>query len=633
MKKSIRILMILLLGLAAFACQHLESPSHGEPKEQKDIDVQLIHINKDTLNLVKEYSYCLKAGVYPDDAVDPEVLWSSLDENIAAVNDTGLVTGMGAGITRVILSSKSTPATDTCVVIVYDNIHVEAVNLDQTEATLLLGSKLKLTATVIPDNARIPDIEWSTDNEAVATVNRKGEVTPVAEGVANIKVTAVENGKFAVCKVTVERVKVTGITLDKNTLDVEPGGMGVIKATIIPENATIPGYSWSSSDESIATVDGGKVTGVAEGTATITATTEDGGFTAQCLVTVKKQSHGKEFTITFDLTSPTPSFDLSKLVADSGIEFTVPGVDSDGNTSDYGFTLFWASGGGAKPSWSANKYLVLNKGSYFGTPVIPGGTLKKLTFTQGANTNANRKSTMASETHTGAVNASYYDCAAEALGVDIVTGDKNTDYTYTIVNPQAEHSYNLLCTNSGIGLTKLVLTYEIEIKPIELTFNLTSPTPSFDLSKLVADSGIDFTVPGVDADGNTADYGFTLYWASGGGAKPSWSANKYLVLNKGSYFGTPVIPGFKLKSLVFTQGAGTNANRRSTMASETHAGAINASYYDCAAEALGVDIVTGNKDTDYTYTIVNPAGSHSYQLLCTNSGIGLTKLVLTYISE
>lgn len=86
-----------------------------------------------------------------------------------------------------------------------------------------------------------------------------------------------------------KEVKVTGVTISPNTLSLQEGTTGTLTATVTPGNATIASVSWSSSNEAVATVESGVVTAVAEGTATITVKTDEGGFTATCEVTVTKE--------------------------------------------------------------------------------------------------------------------------------------------------------------------------------------------------------------------------------------------------------------------------------------------------------------------------------------------------------
>ena len=82
-------------------------------------------------------------------------------------------------------------------------------------------------------------------------------------------------------------VHVTGISLDRNSATIKEGESIVLAATVTPDNADNKSVSWSSSSDAVATVDAsGKVTGIKAGSATITATTEDGGKTASCSVTV-----------------------------------------------------------------------------------------------------------------------------------------------------------------------------------------------------------------------------------------------------------------------------------------------------------------------------------------------------------
>lgn len=93
--------------------------------------------------------------------------------------------------------------------------------------------------------------------------------------------------------VTPASIPVTGITVEPTTATVKAGSTTTLTATVAPANATNKSVTWTSNNESAATVANGVVTGVAEGTATITATTVDGSFTANCTVTVKSAISGE----------------------------------------------------------------------------------------------------------------------------------------------------------------------------------------------------------------------------------------------------------------------------------------------------------------------------------------------------
>ena len=168
-------------------------------------------------------------------------------------------------------------------------VAVTGVSLSKSETALTVGASETLTATVSPENANNKNVSWKSDDTAVATVDQNGKVTAVGEGEAIITATT-EDGKYtATCtvKVSPAPVAANGVTLtpDKTTLNV--GEKQTLTATVLPAYATNKNVTWVSSDTSVATVENGVVTAVGKGTATITVTTEDGGYTATCEVTVK----------------------------------------------------------------------------------------------------------------------------------------------------------------------------------------------------------------------------------------------------------------------------------------------------------------------------------------------------------
>lgn len=618
MKKStcISILLSVLVALTS-SCYHLEIPEHGLPKEQKDIYVQMMKVDKDTVSIWNEFSDSLTVFIYPESATVTEIEWTSLDEKIATVDATGHVYALSVGTTKVVARSPKLNLTDTCVVNVLENVHVDSVTLDQTETTLYLGSTLQLKATINPGNARVKDVEWSSSDSGVATVNEKGVVTPVTEGTAVITATSVEGGKTATCAVTVSRVIVTGISLSKTDVTIAPGKATYLTATIAPANATIKTVEWSSSNPSVATVaEDGRVEGLALGTAVITATAVDGGLAAQCTVTVKEASTTRTVTLTFDFSTCPASMSSVKSSIPNG-SYAVPA--DDGN--NYDFTLF--NGNNKAPQFSANGYLVLNTACYLGTPVIPKGTLTSITFTMGAGNYSGRRASVASETHTGAPIADYYDASEEAYHKSIPTEKKGVDHTFTIIDPVCEKPYYLVCAAVGIGVSKVVLTYEVEVQPIELSFDLSTCPASMSAVTSAIPNG---SYPILANDGNY--YDFILY--NGNANTVKYSTNGYLVLNPAGYMGTPAIPGMALTSLTFTMGAGNYSGRRASVCSETHQGALSADYYDASEEAYHKSIPTEKKGVDHTFTIIDPVAGKSYYLVCAALGIGVSKVVLKY---
>ena len=205
-----------------------------------------------------------------------------------SVNNGGLYTAPNAAGTYTIRATSVADTTkyDTATVTVNTvNVPVTGVSLNKASTSLAVGGTETLTATITPSNATNKTVSWSSSNTSVATVSN-GTVTGKAAGTVTITATTQDGGKTATCTVTVTTVAVTGVSLNKTSTSLTVGGTETLTATITPSNATNKTVSWSSSNASVATVSNGTVTGKAAGTATITATTQDGNKTATCGVTV-----------------------------------------------------------------------------------------------------------------------------------------------------------------------------------------------------------------------------------------------------------------------------------------------------------------------------------------------------------
>ena len=170
----------------------------------------------------------------------------------------------------------------------HGDIPVTGVSVVPTAGSVTVGQTLALTASVAPADATNKAVTWSSSSDSIATVSDDGVVTGVAEGDATITVTTEDGGFTATCDVTVEAatVAVTGVSVSPTSDSITVGETLTLTATVAPDNATNKTVTWSTSEATVATVEDGVVTGVAEGDATITVTTEDGGFTATCDVTV-----------------------------------------------------------------------------------------------------------------------------------------------------------------------------------------------------------------------------------------------------------------------------------------------------------------------------------------------------------
>ena len=261
--------------------------------KSKVIPAQGISLNKTVLSLEKGSSETLTATFLPENTTNKTIRWSSSKPSVATVAD-GVVKAVGVGSTSIIASTEDGGMTAICVVSVI--ISVSSLSVNPSSLTLKPGEKQTLSVTFAPSDATEREITWSSSDPSVATVE-DGVVTAIKSGTTTITASS-SNGKTASCSVSVV-VPVTGVKVSPQSLTLEQYSSGTITATVQPSDATEKGITWKTSNSSVATVSNGTIQALSPGTATITATTVDGGFSATCSVTVEKE-RTKATSLSFD---------------------------------------------------------------------------------------------------------------------------------------------------------------------------------------------------------------------------------------------------------------------------------------------------------------------------------------------
>lgn len=219
-----------------------------------------------------------------DDLVDKlGMSYTSSDPNVLTVDENGNITAVGIGTAEVAMSSKDGKITTSKVV----EVVVTPVSLDMVDRITLTkekNSKAKLEAVVQPEDATHVEIEFTSSNEDVATVNSDGEINAIDVGEATITASIKETDLTAECVVTVVP-DIESIELSDTSLKLKKDGTAQLTATANPDGASIDGIVFASDAPDVATVDEeGNVTAIADGKATITASVGD--VSAECVVTV-----------------------------------------------------------------------------------------------------------------------------------------------------------------------------------------------------------------------------------------------------------------------------------------------------------------------------------------------------------
>lgn len=235
----------------------------------------------------------LRTSILPNDADNKDLVWTSSNESVATVED-GVVTAHASGKARVrVKPADGSDHFDDCEITVFQP--VIGVNVEPRTLTLKsIGATKQLTADVLPENADNRNVKWSSANTSVCFVMDNGMVVAVSEGSSVVTATTVDGGFTDFCVVIVklpvdDKRPVTGIRLEQNSVTLSNIGETVkLKATVLPADADNPNIQWESSDRTVCLVmNDGTVVAIGAGSSIITATTEDGGFSAQCVVVVK----------------------------------------------------------------------------------------------------------------------------------------------------------------------------------------------------------------------------------------------------------------------------------------------------------------------------------------------------------
>ena len=299
-------------GAGDIADEILNPPAPPSPPSgPSTVSVTGVTLDQETLTLTAGGDTGnLTATVAPANATNKNVTWTSDDESIATVAD-GVVTPVIVGTADITVTTEDGEFTATCLVTV-EAAPVEVTGYDAiadidggkegapTYATAADAvASLPANVTITGTEVTVP-VTWSADSApAYATTEGTYVFTGTIGTLPDGYVDAVDTIETVTANVVIaaaDPIAVIAVSLDKATLTLTAGGeTATLVETVEPANATNKNVTWESSEETVATVADGVVTPVAAGTATITVTTEDGGFKTTCVVTVV---NGKVINVT-----------------------------------------------------------------------------------------------------------------------------------------------------------------------------------------------------------------------------------------------------------------------------------------------------------------------------------------------
>lgn len=249
--------------------------------------VSSVNIESDDLYMHIGDTKQLQAKVLPESATNNEVTWSTSNSAIVSVNSKGKITANNVGKATVYVYSSDGSG-------LYDTIEVEVINpvtsitINPSIASVQQGKSTRVTATVSPSNATYKNVEWSSSDTDIATVDSSGNIIGLNPGSCKIIATATDGTEiFGVCSLTVTPTRpATSVVINSKEITMLPGQTRALSARLRPTNST-ESVMWISGDTSVATVDSnGLVTAKGQGNTEIYAVSNETGVETSCIVNV-----------------------------------------------------------------------------------------------------------------------------------------------------------------------------------------------------------------------------------------------------------------------------------------------------------------------------------------------------------
>ena len=240
-----------------------------------DIDVESIEFKEKDIILAKDETKFLDLSIKPIGVTEKNLTWSSSNDSVVSVDQTGLITGLKDG--RAVIEVKSKNGVSASIL-----IHVEEdLYISSLSRSIEVGDSFNLQTN--------KEVEWTSSNSKVASVDSFGTVVGLSEGKTTI--TGKYNNKSVKCEVTVTKkiIEVSSLSLDRSQTSMYTGDSDKVTTIISPSDATDKTVEWTSSDESIATVDAnGNIVAKKDGEVTIKVKTKNNKVAELKIKVVKK---------------------------------------------------------------------------------------------------------------------------------------------------------------------------------------------------------------------------------------------------------------------------------------------------------------------------------------------------------
>lgn len=245
-----------------------------------------IGISPTTLSMTEGETKKLNVSFNPENATDKSVSWKSSNTSIVTVDGEGNIKAISAGNANITVTSNDGSHTATSKITVNPlDKSLKGISLNKNEVTLKVGDSETISVNYKPSYANNKKVEWSSSNKEIATVEN-GKIVALKPGKTDITVKSDEGNYVAICKVTVLSPPIESIKFENEQQTVYVGSVTTLNTISTPQDTMINDPVWTSSDETVATINNGELTALKVGNTIITISDKEGKVSAKAEITV-----------------------------------------------------------------------------------------------------------------------------------------------------------------------------------------------------------------------------------------------------------------------------------------------------------------------------------------------------------
>lgn len=264
---------------------------------EDEVRLEEMNIDKTSMFLNVGETDKITATVTPENVTGVSLIWESENEKVVTVDSEGNVKAIAPGSATVTVKTSDNRLALSCYISVGIDGEVpaiEEVTIEEPVREVYVGDEFELNFKVEPYESLVNTAEYVSSANSIVSVDANGKAVANKAGKVFVSIningtSIVKTWEINVIEKEEESIALQSIKLNKNKLNLNKGEDKQLTVTFKPEDATNKNVTWISSDEKVATVVDGKVVAVGKGEAVITVTSEDGGYTDTCKVTVKEK--------------------------------------------------------------------------------------------------------------------------------------------------------------------------------------------------------------------------------------------------------------------------------------------------------------------------------------------------------